>query len=66
MVKQANFSPNFIKIDTDGFDFKVLRGANNTLKTYKPVIFFEWDKIHLQAQNEDFLSIFPTTPTNGV
>lgn len=59
VVKQANFSPNFIKIDTDGFDFKVLRGANNTLKTYKPVIFFEWDKIHLQAQNEDFLSIFP-------
>lgn len=59
VVEQANFSPNFIKVDTDGFDFKVLRGANNTLKKYKPVIFFEWDKTHLQAQNEYFLSIFP-------
>lgn len=59
VVSKADFSPNFIKIDTDGFDFKVLRGAFKTLTYFKPTIFFEWDKNHLQAQNEDFLSIFP-------
>ena len=59
VVSKADFSPNFIKIDTDGFDFKVLRGAIKTLTHFKPTIFFEWDKNHLQAQNECFLSIFP-------
>ncbi|WP_232501861.1 hypothetical protein [Helicobacter cinaedi] len=38
----------------------MLRGAFKTLTYFKPTIFFEWDKNHLQAQNEDFLSIFPS------
>lgn len=59
LVSKADFSPNFIKIDTDGFDFKVLRGSVKTLTHFKPTIFFEWDREHLLAQNEDFLSIFP-------
>lgn len=42
IVTIYHFEPNLIKIDTDGFDFKVLRGAQRTLKEYAPVIFFEW------------------------
>jgi FkbM family methyltransferase len=30
-----------IKVDTDGFDFHVLRGATRTIERHKPVLFFE-------------------------
>jgi FkbM family methyltransferase len=32
---------DFIKIDTDGFDFEVLKGAAHTLKDQEPLLFFE-------------------------
>jgi FkbM family methyltransferase len=32
---------HFIKLDTDGFDFEVLRGAQDVLRRDKPVLFFE-------------------------
>lgn len=39
------FSPvNFIKIDTEGYEFEILRGANNTLQRESPIVFVE---IHL-------------------
>ncbi len=50
---------NLIKIDTDGFDFKVIRGASHSLKQWKPLLFFEWDKAYCKEQGEDPLSIFP-------
>lgn len=46
------------KIDTDGFDLKILRGANQFLKDVKPVIFFEYDPYYLLLQNEYPLSVF--------
>lgn len=58
LIAKHHFSPNFIKIDTDGFDFKVIRSATHTLQTHKSAIFFEWDLFFLQAQNEDPTSIF--------
>ena len=58
LVDKHNFKPNFIKVDTDGFDSKVIRSAENTLKTYKSTLFFEWDLFFLQAQNENPTSIF--------
>lgn len=33
----------FIKVDTDGYDFLVLKGSKNFIKKSKPVIFFEYD-----------------------
>jgi hypothetical protein len=32
---------DFIKVDTDGFEFEVLRGAESTLKRCRPVLPFE-------------------------
>ncbi|HKV89377.1 MAG TPA: FkbM family methyltransferase [Candidatus Dormibacteraeota bacterium] len=32
---------DFIKIDTDGFDFEVLKGATRTLERFRPLLFFE-------------------------
>ncbi|MEW5859432.1 MAG: FkbM family methyltransferase [Cyanobacteriota bacterium] len=47
-----------IKIDTDGFDGKILRGATDFLKSEKPVIFFEYDPFLLAEQGDDGISIF--------
>jgi FkbM family methyltransferase len=56
--------PNFanakmLKIDTDGFDLKILRGARNYLKKEKPILFYEYDPFFLFRQGDDGLSIFP-------
>lgn len=58
IVEGEGFVPNILKIDTDGFDFKVLRGCNKILQDMKPVIFFEWWSIRLKELNEDPVSIF--------
>lgn len=33
---------DFLKVDTDGFDFEVLLGAEQTIRRDRPVIFFEY------------------------
>lgn len=50
---------DLIKIDTDGFDFKVIRGAKQCLEQWRPLLFFEWDKAYCKEQGEDPISIFP-------
>lgn len=49
-----------LKIDTDGFDNKIIRGSTNFLQQAKPVLFFEYDPYFLSQQNDDGLSIFRT------
>lgn len=48
-----------LKIDTDGFDFKILRASEQFLLNSKPIIFFEFDPFFLIKQNENPASIFP-------
>lgn len=43
--------PDFIKIDVEGFEYKVLQGAYETLKNYKPMMFIELDDNNLREQN---------------
>lgn len=45
----ANIS--LIKIDVEGFEIKVLKGAEKTIGTYKPDIFVEVDNSFLRRQN---------------
>ncbi|WP_104732499.1 FkbM family methyltransferase [Helicobacter salomonis] len=59
LIQECGFTPNFIKIDTDGFDFKIIRGAEQTLQKFKPALFFEWDHTCLSAQGEVSTGIFP-------
>lgn len=47
------------KVDTDGFDLKILRGAKETFKKHEPVIFFEYSEKHLKDAGDDGLTIFP-------
>ena len=49
-VEFKNF--NFVKIDTDGHDFKVLQGSLSIFKNNKPIILFECDIIDNQKYFE--------------
>lgn len=42
-----------LKIDCEGFDTIILRGATELLKAQKPVVFFEYNKTNMEAINED-------------
>ncbi|HMP90060.1 MAG TPA: FkbM family methyltransferase [Kiritimatiellia bacterium] len=55
----ARFSnAKLLKIDTDGFDGNIIRGASDWIKHAHPIIFFEY-AANLMAQNgDDGLSLF--------
>ncbi|MCX7834069.1 MAG: FkbM family methyltransferase [Ignavibacteria bacterium] len=46
------------KSDTDGYDLKVLKGAQDFLNKNKPVIFFEYDEYYFSLHSESGISIF--------
>jgi FkbM family methyltransferase len=48
---------NFIKIDTDGHDFNVLKGARKTIAKNKPVVLFESDVFENENYVEEFQEI---------
>lgn len=58
ICEKMKIIPDVIKVDTDGFDFKVLRGTEYTIHKYKPIIFFEWTLPELLDNGEDPVSIF--------
>lgn len=58
IVFARDFEPDVFKIDTDGFDFKVLRGSQGILEKYKPVLYFEWTLQELEEIGENPVSIF--------
>jgi FkbM family methyltransferase len=41
-VIQTDFQPKMIKIDVEGFEFQVLKGATNTIKNCKPILIIEF------------------------
>lgn len=47
-----------LKIDTDGFDFKIMKGAVELLRTVKPVIFTEFDQNLMKQIDEDYNDMF--------
>lgn len=50
--KYADFRFDLLKVDTDGFDFRVLRGSAAFLKKEAPLVFFEWDRELWEDQGE--------------
>jgi FkbM family methyltransferase len=52
------FSNNLklLKIDTEGFDTIILRGATDLIKEQKPVIYFEYNRSNMDAINENGLA----------
>ena len=50
--KNKNISKiDLIKIDVEGYEMKVLQGARQTIKTFKPTLFIELDDNNLREQN---------------
>lgn len=45
-----------LKIDTDGYDLKIIRGGLDYIKQTKPVLFFEYDTVFLAEQKDDGIS----------
>jgi len=55
-----NIPVHFIKIDTEGWEYNILKGAQNTIKKYKPVIQLEWNITNMKQCNvneQDLLSL---------
>jgi hypothetical protein len=48
--------PDVIKIDTDGFEPAILRGAKTVLASSKPVVFYEWYPDGYDRAGEDNIS----------
>ena len=42
---------DFIKIDTEGYEFFILKGGEKTVKRYKPFIQLEWNKTNMLQCN---------------
>jgi hypothetical protein len=51
-------SVKLYKIDTDGFDYKILIGSKRFLTKLKPVIFFEYSEKHLRDAGDDAITLF--------
>lgn len=51
--------PDLLKVDTDGFDVKVLRGARQLLTRNRPVVFFEFAEALIRDAGDDPMTIFP-------
>jgi len=51
----ADILVKFIKIDTEGFDTIIIRGALNIIKKNNPVIYFEYNRSNMSPIKEDGL-----------
>ena len=43
-----NISIDYLKIDTEGFEYWILLGGTNTINKYKPIIQLEWNIINME------------------
>ena len=59
LFKESITGPDVIKIDTDGYDYKCMRGAKEVISKFKPIIYFEFSPMHLEQVGENPASIFP-------
>ncbi|MBN1286720.1 MAG: FkbM family methyltransferase [Anaerolineae bacterium] len=61
----AFYRAKMLKIDTDGFDCKIIRGAAGWLAEAQPVVFFEYQPTLFSKVGDDGLSIFPLLASAG-
>jgi FkbM family methyltransferase len=65
-IDRAKFKTSrILKIDTDGFDIHVLRGATRFIAEQNPVIFFEYSPFHIDQIGDDPLSVFDLLSNSG-
>ena len=54
-----------LKTDVEGFDTIILRGADEVIKTYKPILYFEYNVSNMKAINEDGLTTLLSLRSSG-
>ena len=55
---EEEFDIDTIKIDVEGYEYKVLSGAKDTLKKYKPLMFLEIHKHLLKLYDADIMDVY--------
>jgi FkbM family methyltransferase len=50
---ENSIKPNFIKIDAEGVDLKIIQGAKSTIETLKPMLYFENPVVSPLTHDED-------------
>lgn len=53
-IDEMALAPSIVKIDTEGFDFFVLKGMRQTLEKHRPVVMFEFSP----GLGDDFVTFF--------
>lgn len=56
---------DILKIDVDGFDGEVVKGAKNIIKDYTPTIIFEWHPHLIEVTKNNILEIFKNLKISG-
>lgn len=46
-------SAKILKIDTDGYDIKIINGGLSYIQNTKPILFFEYDEVYLSEMGDD-------------
>lgn len=58
-IVDNKISPNFIKIDVEGFEFEIIKGMSYTLKNFQPILMIEvqdnYKSIYNVMKNENYL-----------
>jgi FkbM family methyltransferase len=54
-----------LKIDTDGYDAKIIRGGSQYIREFKPVIFFEYDRPTQENAREKGLDVLEALQAYG-
>ena len=57
LVKDFNLNPGFMKIDAEGAEFEILRGAIDTITQFKPIILSEMSDRLLKAQGASSIRV---------
>ena len=58
LVGKYGINPGFIKIDTEGSEYKVLKGAEGILKKYKPIVLSELSEKLLIEQSASCFEVY--------
>src|SRR5690606_24505457 len=65
-MKDAGISlVHLIKIDVEGYEFKVLKGGEQTLKRLRPTLFIELSDVNLKAQGDSPLELINLLTSYG-
>lgn len=65
-AKEKNLEKiSIVKIDVEGYELNVLKGAVNCLRKYRPTLYIEIDESHLKRQNHTPQDIFNFLQDHG-